>query len=109
MTPLKNKISKIYVYGELASHIIKGALKSGFPTENTMHGTRKEIAEKEDSLDLSWIRDEDAEELIVLAAEKKRILMVGHLLQYHPRHHALASQYKWLTVALQARARPWCN
>jgi UDP-N-acetylmuramoyl-tripeptide--D-alanyl-D-alanine ligase len=42
----ENKISKIYVYGELASHIIKGALKSGFPTENTMHGTREEIAEK---------------------------------------------------------------
>ena len=30
------------------------------------------------------LRDEDAEALIVLAAEKKRILMVGHLLQYHP-------------------------
>ncbi len=30
------------------------------------------------------LREEDAEELIALAKKKKRILMVGHLLQYHP-------------------------
>ena len=30
------------------------------------------------------LREEEAEELIALAAERKRVLMVGHLLQYHP-------------------------
>jgi len=30
------------------------------------------------------LHDKEAEELISLAAEKDRILMVGHLLQYHP-------------------------
>lgn len=30
------------------------------------------------------LREEEGEELIALANEKSRVLMVGHLLQYHP-------------------------
>ncbi len=53
-----NKISKIYTYGKLASHIIKGAVKAGFSKENTMSGTREEIAEKimeETASTTSWV------------------------------------------------------
>lgn len=35
------------------------------------------------------LRATDAEELIALAAERDRVLMVGHLLQYHPAYLAL--------------------
>ena len=41
----ENKISKLYTHGELASYIVKGAVKTGFPAENTMNGTRETIAE----------------------------------------------------------------
>ncbi|MCD4743415.1 MAG: UDP-N-acetylmuramoyl-tripeptide--D-alanyl-D-alanine ligase [Desulfobacteraceae bacterium] len=42
----QNNISKIYTYGKLAAHIIKGAIQAGFSEENTMNGTREEIAKK---------------------------------------------------------------
>ncbi len=55
---VKENISKLYTHGKLASHIVKGAVKAGFSKENTMNGTREEIAEKimegNDS-SLSWI------------------------------------------------------
>jgi predicted dehydrogenase/acetyltransferase-like isoleucine patch superfamily enzyme len=35
------------------------------------------------------LRATDAEELVALAAERDRVLMVGHLLQYHPAYLAL--------------------
>lgn len=54
----ENKISKIYTYGELSSHMVKGALKAGVTKENTMNGTREEIAEKilqETASTPSWV------------------------------------------------------
>ncbi|MCK5312391.1 MAG: UDP-N-acetylmuramoyl-tripeptide--D-alanyl-D-alanine ligase [Desulfobacteraceae bacterium] len=42
----ENQITKLYTYGELSAHTIKGAVKAGFPKENAMNGTREEIAEK---------------------------------------------------------------
>lgn len=42
----QNNISKIYTYGKLAAHIIQGAVQAGFSEENTMNGTREEIAKK---------------------------------------------------------------
>jgi UDP-N-acetylmuramoyl-tripeptide--D-alanyl-D-alanine ligase len=41
----ENRISKLYTYGELSSHIIKGAVKAGFPKKNAMNTTRENIAE----------------------------------------------------------------
>ena len=54
----KNKISKIYTYGTLSSYIVKGAVKAGCSKENTMNGTREEIANKimqEDNSSTSWV------------------------------------------------------
>jgi UDP-N-acetylmuramoyl-tripeptide--D-alanyl-D-alanine ligase len=54
----KNKISRIYTYGKLASYIAKGAVKAGFSKENTMNGTREEIANKimqENNSSTSWV------------------------------------------------------
>ncbi len=54
----KNEISKLYTYGKLAAHIVKGAVKAGFSKANTMNGTREEIAEKimkDLDFSMSWI------------------------------------------------------
>lgn len=38
-------ISKLYCHGDLAGHIIKGALDSGYSSKNTYQGPKKDIAE----------------------------------------------------------------
>ena len=54
----ENKISKIYTYGDLAANITKGAVNTGFLKQDTMSGTREEIAEsiiKKFGSTISWI------------------------------------------------------
>jgi len=59
MLAIENQISKLYTHGELSSHIVKEAVNHGFPENNTMNGTKKEIAEKimkdVDSFNNSWV------------------------------------------------------
>ncbi|MCP3873631.1 MAG: hypothetical protein GY699_10815 [Desulfobacteraceae bacterium] len=55
---VKNKISKLYTFGKLASHIVKGAVKAGFSEADTMNGTREEIAKRimeDNQSSVSWI------------------------------------------------------
>ena len=39
-------ICKLYVFGSLVKHIIEGAVKNGFSTENIFHGTKDQITQK---------------------------------------------------------------
>ncbi len=54
----ERKISRLYTFGKLGAHIVKGAVKAGLPEKYTMNGTKKEIAEKvmnQGSTCVSWV------------------------------------------------------
>ncbi len=40
------EIGKLYVFGSMVKHTIKGAMENGFSTDNLFHGTKDQIVEK---------------------------------------------------------------
>ncbi len=52
-----SKISKLYVHGDQAKHILEGAVEHDFSRPNIFHGTKKKIARKvlKNSVDETWV------------------------------------------------------
>ena len=79
-------IEVCYAFNDVLSHPNIKAVVIATPAETHYNLAREALlADKHVYVEKPLVlREEDADELIALAEKKKRILMVGHLLQYHP-------------------------